>query len=63
MAKIAFRQAAVARAVKGAKQAGLCVVGVEVERDGRIRVLTAEGGQAPTEAQELERKMVEAFGA
>ncbi|GGD42461.1 hypothetical protein [Aureimonas glaciei] len=38
---VPFRQADVTRALKGAKAAGMPVVRVEIDRDGKIVLLTA----------------------
>lgn len=40
-----FKQIDVTRAVKGVTAAGLLVVGVKIERDGNIVILTTDGGQ------------------
>ena len=49
---VAFRQADISRAVKGAQAAGLSVASVQVDRDGRIVIMTtakaAASGTADT---------------
>jgi hypothetical protein len=59
-----FRQVDVQRAVRGAI-AGAAGSGktVRIELEGgRITITPVDGATTPTEAAELERRMVEAFG-
>ncbi len=47
-----FRQADVRRAVKGAQDAGVDITGVEITRDGTIRLLFAKKEQTQSSAMD-----------
>jgi hypothetical protein len=49
-----FKQRHVTKAVRGVEAAGLTVVGVRVERDGSILVLTAKPGENPAPVERNE---------
>lgn len=47
---VAFRQADVARAVKGAAAAGLAIARVEVDATGKITIVTVQAADKPAGA-------------
>lgn len=61
-AQSAFRQVDLTRALKCAKAAGLAVARVELDRDGKIVIVTAPRGAAPAPSDDLDREL-EAFEA
>lgn len=60
--RAAFRQADVTRAIRGVRKLGLPIREVVVDRNGSIHVLTGLEDAAPSEAEDLEQRMREAFG-
>lgn len=66
--RAAIRQADVRRAIRGALE-GIRAAGFSpdqfeiIHRDGETHLLPASGSKAPTEADDLERRMKDAFGA
>lgn len=64
MPKVAFKQSEVTRLIKGALKAGLSPADFKVvHKDGVLSLLPADASEAPSEADDLERRMREAFGA
>ncbi len=58
-----FTQADVARAARGALEAGLAVVRIEVDNAGRIAIICAEGAQGPAGgADDVEARLKRARG-
>jgi stringent starvation protein B len=53
-----FRQADVTRAVKAVRSAGVNIARVEVARDGRIVIITAEA-QCAAQDDDLDRELAE----
>ncbi len=64
MTRVAFRQADVTRLIKGAIAAGLSPADFKVvHKDGELALLPASPSDVRSEADDLERRMKDAFGA
>lgn len=64
MSRVAFKQADVTRMIKGAIAAGLSPASFKiVHRDGELSLLPAGATDVPSEEDDLERRMRDAFGA
>lgn len=62
--RVAFKQAEVTRLIKGAVAAGLSPADFKiVHRDGELSLLPANAADRPSEEDDLERRMRDAFGA
>jgi hypothetical protein len=62
-ARLAFRQADLSRALKGARKGGVEVGRIEVDpRTGAITLFPAGQVREDREADDVERRMEEAFG-
>ncbi len=51
-----FRQVDVSRAIKGARAAGMMVARVEIDSEGRIVIIAADGNQQQDEFERWEAK-------